>query len=183
MRLIVMRHGETAWNRERRIQGMQDIPLNPDGREQVRQACRTLKERERLRPIRIFTSPLLRATQSALIASEMFQVPLEVMPCMRERSFGLLEGLTWQEIEERCGIADAEEIQDGDWEVEELAAVSRRVAEGLAALSAAYPHEEILLFTHGSIIKCLGRAYGREVGILPNAASLELQIPARTTIG
>lgn len=183
MRLFVMRHGETAWNRERRIQGMQNIPLHPDGREQVRQACRKLMERERLRPVRIFTSPLLRAAQSALIASEMFQVPLEIMPCMRERSFGLLEGLTWQQIEERYGIADAEEIRDGDWEVEELTTVGRRVAEGLASLSAAYPHEEILLVTHGSIIKSMGRVYGREVGILPNAASLELLIPARTTIG
>jgi len=174
MRLFVMRHGVTSWNRERRIQGLQDVPLNPEGREQIRDACKRLADQEELRPVRIFTSPLLRAAESASIAGEYFQVPIEVITCMRERSFGRLEGLTLQEIRDRYGIADIEEIQDGQWEIEDLSTVRQRVKEGVESLLVSYPQTDILLVTHGSIIKCLGQAYGKDVGILPNAAYLEL---------
>jgi len=174
MRLFVMRHGETPWNRERRIQGLQDIPLHPEGRGQIRYACRRLADQEGLRPVRIFTSPLIRSVQSAFIASEFFQAPIEVITCMRERSFGKLEGLTLLEIQDRYGIADIEEIQDGQWEIEALSAVRQRVTEGIESLLVSYPQTDILLVTHGSIIKCLGQAYGKDVGILPNAAYLEL---------
>ncbi|WP_134684033.1 histidine phosphatase family protein [Brevibacillus migulae] len=177
MRLFVIRHGETQWNRERRIQGLQDIPLLADGREQIRQVCRTLASaKEDVRLARIFTSPLLRAAQSAFIAGEFFQVPVQVMPSIRERAFGRLEGLTWQEIRERYGIADVEEIQDGQLDIEALAAVRDRVVAAAEFLAASYPQKDILLVTHGSIIKCLGQAYGKEVGILPNAAYMELMI-------
>ena len=173
---IVMRHGETDWNRERRIQGVQDVGLNEAGQEQVRQACRQLLQ-SGLRFSRIVSSPLVRARQSAQIAQEVLGLPLLVLPHLRERSFGPLEGKTIAELRRDYRIDDVEEIDGAAFGLETMAQVRQRIRRGFAWLAAAYPAERLLIITHGSLIKCIGEMCRQPAGILPNPGYI--RVPAR----
>lgn len=95
MRLYIVRHGETAWNRERRYQGRIDVPLNETGLSQAR--C--LADYFRSRSItRIFTSPLQRALTTARIIAGATGSPLEIAGELVEICHGVWEGLTVDEI-------------------------------------------------------------------------------------
>lgn len=176
MRLILLRHGETAWNRKRRIQGLRDIPLNEAGVQQMRTVSEHFSSGH-FRFARILTSPLLRAKQSAQICSERLRVPLELVPALQERGFGELEGMTIEEIMDRYGL-DCEDIVESVCGVESQKEVQARVNDCLLDLSVKYAGQDILLVTHGSIIKLIGKQYGMDVGIIHNGAYLELPLAA-----
>ena len=99
MKLIyLVRHAETEWNKERRYQGGQDIPLSNTGVEQARQLA------ERLRKVKFdlaYSSPLQRARQTAEIIIEGNSPPIILEPAFREINHGLWEGLRVKEIAER----------------------------------------------------------------------------------
>jgi broad specificity phosphatase PhoE len=107
-RLIFVRHGETAYNAENRLQGQLDTPLNARGREQARTIGGTLRrllgpEIDRLDEARaFFASPLERARKTMEIARDAMGLEPEryrLDPVLKELSFGAWEGLTWSEIE------------------------------------------------------------------------------------
>jgi broad specificity phosphatase PhoE len=109
-RLIFMRHGETAYNAENRLQGQLDIPLNARGRDQARSVGRTLQARigaeiERLEAADAFiASPLVRARETMEIARDAIGLTpgrYRLDAALKEISFGVWEGLTWPEIEAR----------------------------------------------------------------------------------
>ena len=97
-RIIAVRHGETAWNVETRMQGQLDIPLNEKGRWQAARVAAALAE-EALDAI--YSSDLLRASQTADALSHAQALPLVVDRGLRERCFGVFEGLTFTEVEAR----------------------------------------------------------------------------------
>jgi len=108
--LIFLRHGETAYNAENRLQGQLDIPLNARGREQARSVGRTLQARigaeiEQLEAAGAFiASPLVRARETMEIARAAIGLPpgrYRLDAALKEISFGVWEGLTWPEIEAR----------------------------------------------------------------------------------
>jgi len=92
---LFLRHGETDWNIEGRMQGATDIPLNDTGRQQARMAAKAL---EKITITQIVSSPLSRARETAEILNETLQKPLTVDDRLREVCFGAIEGLTPQEI-------------------------------------------------------------------------------------
>lgn len=94
-RLIFWRHGQTDQNIQLRIQGSTDNPLNEAG---VLQAQEVAPELLKLHPTRIYTSHLQRARATAAVLQELAEVPLEVDERFSERSYGLWEGLTNEEI-------------------------------------------------------------------------------------
>jgi probable phosphoglycerate mutase len=104
--LIHIRHGETAWNAERRLQGAQDIPLNPLGEEQARRNGRVLAEelgRLGLAPARLryVASPLGRCRRTMeAVRRELGLDPAayEIEPRLKEVTFGRYEGYTYKEI-------------------------------------------------------------------------------------
>jgi broad specificity phosphatase PhoE len=107
-RLIFVRHGETAYNAENRLQGQLDTPLNARGREQARAIGGTLRsllgpEIDRLDEAQaFFASPLKRARETMDIARDAMGLKpgrYHLDPLLKELSFGVWEGLTWQEIE------------------------------------------------------------------------------------
>ncbi len=109
-RLIFVRHGETAYNAENRLQGQLDIPLNARGRDQARAVGRALRARfgaeiERLESAEAFiASPLVRARQTMEIARDAMGLPPDryrLEATLKELSFGAWEGLIWPEIEAR----------------------------------------------------------------------------------
>lgn len=100
MKFYLIRHGRTEWNDLNHIQGKSDIPLNDKG---IRQA-HTLADKIKADnlPIRcIYTSPLIRATQTAAIISEALNIPYYTLDGLREVDLGDWEGLTWEDIAEK----------------------------------------------------------------------------------
>jgi broad specificity phosphatase PhoE len=95
---VLWRHGQTAFNMERRFQGQSDVPLNADGRHQARRAARHLAA---LKPDAIFSSDLSRATATAAALARLTGLPVQLEKDLRERSGGSWEGLTDVEIQER----------------------------------------------------------------------------------
>ena len=94
-RVCVIRHGETDWNAERRIQGHRDLPLNATGLAQATALARSLAD---LRVDAIFSSDLLRARQTAQPLADALGLPLQLEPDLRERNFGCCEGKTIDEV-------------------------------------------------------------------------------------
>lgn len=95
MELILIRHGETDWNREGKVQGLSDIELNSDGRRQARQLALSLKD---VNIDRIYSSPLLRARQTAQIINSYHQVPVFLDAGLMEMDQGDFEGLSFREL-------------------------------------------------------------------------------------
>jgi broad specificity phosphatase PhoE len=93
--LILVRHGETIWNREGRVQGFSDIDLSDVGVQQARQLALSLKDAPILS---IYSSPLIRAQSTARIINEYHHAPLYSEPGLMEMDQGDFEGLTFQEL-------------------------------------------------------------------------------------
>src|SRR4051794_10846449 len=102
--LYLVRHGETDWNRQRRIQGLTDIPLNDTGREQARMTG-LLLARRRFAGAHwdaVLTSPLSRAAETgAIIATELGLAAPQSIGAVVERNYGEAEGLDFRELERR----------------------------------------------------------------------------------
>lgn len=95
-RIILIRHGETSWNTETRIQGHTDIDLNARGRWQAQRLAAALVD-EGLAAI--YSSDLSRAHSTALAVAQTSGLEVRVKPVLRERAFGTFEGRTFAEIE------------------------------------------------------------------------------------
>ncbi|HUP96115.1 MAG TPA: histidine phosphatase family protein [Burkholderiales bacterium] len=96
--ILLVRHGETEWNQEHRMQGQHDSPLTPTGLQQARQLARRLKE---VAFSVLYSSDLGRAHQTARCIADLTGHDIIADRDLRERSFGIFEGLTNSEIETR----------------------------------------------------------------------------------
>jgi probable phosphoglycerate mutase len=145
--LVLVRHGETEWNRIGRVQGLSDIPLNDTGREQARHAGRRLAAE---RWDAVASSPLLRAADTArIIAAELGLPEPELDAALVERNYGEAEGLTGPEIDARLGgVVRARESREQ---------VVERVRPALLALAARHPAGRVLVVSHGGVIGSLVR--------------------------
>jgi len=145
--LLLVRHGETDWNREGRLQGHADPPLNSAGRAQARELAGSLSEIEL---DAAYTSDLRRAKETAEIILAGRSVPLVTEPDLREIDVGSWSGLTRPEIEERFpGMHE----HDGESREEHLARVLKSV-ERIAADNAG---KRILIVSHGGSLRALRR--------------------------
>lgn len=93
--IYIFRHGETDWNRERRLQGHTDIPLNETGRNQARELA---KKVHALQPELILSSDLSRALETATIVNDLLQVPMHLSDNLRECRMGEPEGMLRDEV-------------------------------------------------------------------------------------
>jgi uncharacterized phosphatase len=143
--LYLVRHGETDWNRQHRIQGLTDIPLNETGREQARAAGRLLARRDW---DGILASPLSRAMDTAaIIAEETDLAAPEPMPALVERNYGEGEGLDFAEINRR--YPDRAAVPGQETRDEVIA----RVVPALRELAAARPGQSLIVVSHGGAIR------------------------------
>ena len=161
-RILAIRHGETLWNVDSRIQGHLDIGLNDTGRWQAERLGMALKDE----PIAaIYASDLSRAHDTALAVSRHTGVPVQAEPGLRERSFGEFEGRTFAEIEKELP-AQAQRWRQRDPTFtpaggESLLMLEARVLSVAARLAAQHPGEQIALFAHGGVMDILYRAATR----------------------
>ncbi len=174
-RIIAIRHGETAWNVDTRIQGQLDIPLNDTGRWQAERLARALAAREAIDVV--YTSDLLRAWETARPVAAATGAPLHTDEGLRERGFGSFQGKTFTEIEAAMpDEARRWRQRDPFWAPpggESLTAMRRRVIETLHALASRHVGEQIVLVAHGGVIDVLYRA----------ATGQELQAPRTWLLG
>lgn len=104
MRLVVVRHGETDWNVQKKVQGVTDTHLTSKGEAQARVLAKRLAH---MRVAAVYASPLQRAVRTAQILAEPHDLEVEVAPALTEVSFGAWEGRTFEEI----GRADPAQMQ------------------------------------------------------------------------
>ncbi|WES65534.1 histidine phosphatase family protein [Microbacter sp. GSS18] len=166
--LFLIRHGETDWNRDRRIQGATDIPLNDTGRDQARLAAAELEERlDRRHPVGVVSSDLSRARETAGIIAERLALPAPAAyPALRERSYGEAEGMQIEEFHHRFGashrggVPGAEE--PADLRVRALGALDAVVADLRRATSPG--PATLVVVSHGALIReLIGHASGGEL--------------------
>ena len=173
-RLIAIRHGETAWNVETRIQGHLDIPLNDTGHWQGRRLGQALAAEG---IAAIYASDLSRAWETARYLAQSTGAGLLAEPGLRERRFGLFEGRTFADIEaelpeqaRRWRQRDPHFAPPGG---ESLVQLYDRVVATAQALAARHPGELIALVGHGGVMDMLYRA----------ATRLDLQAPRTWHLG
>ncbi|MBH0128996.1 histidine phosphatase family protein [Salinibacterium sp. NK8237] len=144
MFIYLVRHGETDWNLERRIQGSTDIPLNETGRAQARTTGELLARRQW---DGIFASPLSRAMETAeIIASIVRLAAPEPVAAIVERNYGVAEGCTDDEID---ALYPADVDVPGR---EPREAVAKRVVPALVHLAEQHHGESIIVVAHGGVI-------------------------------
>src|SRR6516165_1787157 len=154
--LFLFRHGETDWNREGRLQGHIDTPLNATGLAQAHALGESLR-RHRLDAV--LSSDLSRARITAQIVAMAIGAPLFIETGLRETNVGAAEGLLWAEAKTRFGEGLTERwYSDGDvaFPGGETGIATR--TRGLAALrrfTAVHPHRRIGVSTHGAMVRQL----------------------------
>jgi broad specificity phosphatase PhoE len=145
--LYLVRHGETDWNQQRRIQGLTDIPLNDTGREQARATGRLLARR---RWDAVFSSPLRRALETAEIIAEELGLPAPAtVDALVERNYGDAEGMNFLDIERKYPDRGSVPGQESREEV------VARVLPALHELAAAHPDQRLVVVSHGGAIRAV----------------------------
>jgi probable phosphoglycerate mutase len=173
-RLIAVRHGETAWNVDTRIQGQIDIGLNATGLWQAQRAGQALADED---IGVIYASDLSRAWQTAEEIARPHGLTVQPEPRLRERAFGHLEGMSFAEIESTLP-EDARRWRERDPEFEPVGGESLltfrdRVTRVAAELAARHPGQLVTLVAHGGVMDVLYRAATRQ----------ELQAPRTWQLG
>ena len=173
-RIIAIRHGETSWNVDTRIQGHLDIPLSANGRWQAERLAAALKG-ESLAAI--YASDLTRAWETAQYLGRAQGLAVIKEMGLRERGFGDFQGKTFAEIEallpeqsQRWRKRDPEFSPHGG---ESLMALRSRVISATERLAALHPGEQIAVVGHGGVMDVLYRA----------ATRLEIQAPRTWALG
>jgi probable phosphoglycerate mutase len=164
-RILAIRHGETAWNRDTRIQGQLDIELNERGRAQAAALAEALRDES---ITAIYSSDLARARETAQALAAISGAPLTLDTALRERAFGQFEGHTWAEIETRWP-EDSQRWRKRDLGFapgggESLPVLFDRCVAAVERLAAAHPGETIAIVAHGGVMDCLYRA-GTRLGL------------------
>jgi probable phosphoglycerate mutase len=172
-RILFIRHGETDWNRAKRIQGHIDLPLAASGFAQAeRLAARLARKAHAAHAAHaapdwgvaldaIYSSDLTRAQQTAQPSATALGVPVRLCTGLRERDYGMFQGHDSSEIAARFPDAYAVwQTRDPGFAPEggeSLRALSHRVLHTVAAIAAAHPGGRIACVTHGGVLDCIYR--------------------------
>ncbi len=178
--LILIRHGETDWNRELRFQGQIDVPLNATGHEQARRIGLRLAQED---VHTLVCSDLMRAQQTAMPVAQNRPSDQELLPvldmALREQSFGVIEGLLVADIKAQFPEEWAQWTQfDADYAFaggESVRQFHTRVLAAVHALALAYPQQTVAVVTHGGVLDMIYRSAkalplsGPRQSLIPNA--------------
>jgi 2,3-bisphosphoglycerate-dependent phosphoglycerate mutase len=161
--ILLIRHGETAWNARRRLQGHLDIPLNEEGERQARALGRALG---RVPLDAVYASDLQRALQTAQAIAAPRAMPVRIEPGLRERAFGSFEGMLYADLGARYPEAyadlQARRIDARPPGEERLAETLREFFEraigAITAIVSRHHDRRVALVTHGGVLDCAYRA-------------------------
>ena len=169
-RILAIRHGETAWNVDTRLQGHLDIPLNDVGLRQAQHLAQALVQRDAIDAI--YASDLSRAHTTAQAIAQATGHTVSTHPGLRERHFGAFQGRTFAEIEiELPEHAWHWRKRTPDWTPpeggESLIDLRERIVATVDELAAQHPGQQVVMVAHGGVLDILYRA----------ATRLDLQAP------
>jgi probable phosphoglycerate mutase len=136
--LLLVRHGETDWNAEGRLQGHTDRPLNDHGRRQAAALAERLADDD---IDAVYASDLARARETAEILAERLGLPVVTDPDLRERNWGNWEGLTGTERDRVEYVGEDREAHGA------------RVIQAVRRIAAQHPGERIVVVTHGGSLR------------------------------
>lgn len=160
--IILIRHGETAWNAERRLQGHLDIPLNREGERQAALLAGALASST---IDLIVASDLGRARQTAQAVASLRGLAVQSDPALRERAYGGFEGLLYSEIEARFPAdfaawqardVDAR-LPAGKHQGESFRDFYARTTSAILAWGVGHPGKTVVLVAHGGVLECAYR--------------------------
>ena len=182
-KLCIVRHGETAWNAEHRVQGQLDVPLNAIGQAQALAASKVLSK-EKFDAI--YSSDLSRARQTAQQTPTNLSMNIIEEKDLRERHYGIFEKLTYAEVKVRFPEDYARfEARDPEYAFrtgEALKDFSARSIAVISKMANKHESESILVFTHGGVLDMLYRyitglslSAERKFGI-PNAGLNRIEV-------
>ncbi|KAK7263105.1 hypothetical protein RJT34_30689 [Clitoria ternatea] len=175
--IVVVRHGETAWNAERRIQGQVDVELNEVGRKQATAVADRLSKEPKFSVI--YSSDLQRAFETAqIIATKCGGLEVVKDADLRERNMGELEGLFYGEVEKTKPMSykvlvsknDNQELLGGG---ESFAQLFERCKSALLRIGKKHKGQRVVVVTHGASIETLykwANANAKYVGKINNAS-------------
>jgi probable phosphoglycerate mutase len=154
-KLILVRHGESEANRSRIFAGSGEVPLTDAGRRQAQELAARIGAH--FKPERIVSSKFKRALETAEIIAAGLRLPLEVVDGLEERNLGYLKGRPWAEKPEASAEAASFLNNEEQWlwrpaGGESYEDVGRRAVAVLLALGARYPHEDVVVATHGAVM-------------------------------
>ena len=167
-RICFVRHGETDWNIERRMQGHIDLPLNAKGEEQARALGRVFSGQQ---ADALYSSDLLRARQTAQPIADALQRPMNVTAALREQHFGRCEGKVFAEI----AVLNPDDAQalvsrDPDYATpgggESRRQHEARILDCITGLVSAHPGQTLVVVTHGGVLDVI---YRRVHGLPPDS--------------
>ena len=184
-RICMIRHGETAWNAEGRVQGQTDVPLSAVGEAQAR-ALGTALAGERFAAL--YASDLARVRQTAAPAARALGMQVRLDAGLRERHYGKFEALTYAEARERhpqdYARFKAKELAYDFGSGESLLGFHARAIACVAAIAQRHAGEAVLVFTHGGVLEMVHR-HARGTGLtaprdfeIPNAAINWIEVGA-----
>jgi broad specificity phosphatase PhoE len=156
LRVLLIRHGETAWNREPRFQGWKDVGLCDEGRLQAEKVARALAGHQ---VAAVCSSPLARARETAEILAKPHRLSVAADEAFREISFGVWEGLTPEEVMAR--FPDAHRAWRTAPETvrfpggEDLAIATARARAGIERLRESHAGETVIVVSHGIVVRLI----------------------------
>lgn len=158
-KFLLVRHGESVWNTERRIQGTRDPELSLRGRRQTELLVSRLGVHMPKGVAAIYTSPLRRASETADRIASAWHLPVFLEPDLREMSLGKWEGMTVAEIQAAFPNSYEKWLEDplsfpahGG---EDLRAFEGRVVGALLRMRQTHPGADLIVVSHGGVIKTL----------------------------
>lgn len=155
-RLFLIRHGQTIWNHISRYQGHSDIELSDTGRKQAELLAQRLSK---VKVTAIYASDLKRAYETAEILAIPHRIQVKTRPDLREINFGVWEGLTFQEIQEKYSdLADRWYQHPAILRIpqgETFEEVKERSYREILKLVEAHDNETIIVVAHGGTIRCI----------------------------
>ena len=173
-RLCIVRHGETAWNAEHRVQGQLDVPLNAIG---LAQALAVAKVLDAEKFSAIYSSDLSRARQTAEPTASLHSMKVFLDKNLRERHYGIFERLTYAEVKQKFPEDYARfEARDPEYAFrtgESLRDFSARSIAVISGIAQRHTGESVLIVTHGGVLDKLYRF----VTGLPLSAERNFGIP------
>lgn len=156
-RLILVRHGESEANRDRRFTHSDDNPLTELGREQALETARRIANR--FGPERVISSTFTRARQTAEIIAGELELPHEVVDDLHERNFGCLKGKPYEAFTELLlGDPSFDPQREWLWKPaggESHEDVRRRVVAAIGGVRARYSEEDVVVVSHGAVMRCI----------------------------
>jgi probable phosphoglycerate mutase len=168
--ILLVRHGETDWNAERRVQGHSDTPLNETGRSQARALAEELAD-EGIDAV--YSSDLLRAHETARIVARARGLEVTSIRDLRERHFGTWEGLTDDEI-----FARFPEARNGSWgDGESREEMAGRVLQALQRIAETHEGGRVLVVSHGGPLRAvLAQCGDGDVGQIGNCRIVRIEV-------